>query len=162
MLVSNEILKALDGKEFIYSAKSLLYKAVLTFTYQFDEDRFIAATHLEVKSMGKMIHEEVRSSRYFLRPHVQWSDFTQNGKILKPPANALDLCLLPAVFQLQVDTSIVAFVNDWKLWTVDISVDGIYVNTEKAKLEFKQSEDGFLQSIILHTKFAKNIRLERR
>jgi hypothetical protein len=161
MILTTAHLQSLAGREFVYSAKSLMYKVNLIFSYQFDENRFIAASHLEARSIGKIVYEESRSSRYFTQPQIQWSDFTQNGKILKPPSNAMDLCLLPAIFQLHLDTSVVAYVNDWKLWNVDISVDGIIVDTEKVKLEFKQSEDTFLKSIILHTKFAKNIRLER-
>jgi hypothetical protein len=160
MIITKEILKAWDGKRIVYKSKSMLFSAVLTFSYEFDEDRFIAASTLEVKSLGKTLFEESRSSRYFTKPELRWSDFTYNGKIINPPGGSMDLCLLPMLFDLNVSAQENIFLNDWKV--VDIHSEGnrIFVDGGKAKLEFLKGSDGGLQSLRIATP-VKDIKMER-
>ncbi|MCB0347453.1 MAG: hypothetical protein KDD37_01390 [Bdellovibrionales bacterium] len=162
MNLSADLLKKWDGKSLTYQARHLGFKANLNFTYQFDEDRFIAGAQLNVSALGKNLFSESRSSRYFVGPQIKWSDFTLNGKIIGAIAGAFDICLLPYAFDLLDSEDVRIFTDNWKTYGVVRSAEQIEVKDKGIDFFLSKSDEDSISSIRISTKLIKNIVLERK
>ncbi len=161
MNLNKDLFERWDGKKINYRLKSLALKVDLSFSYQFDEDRFMAAAKLEVIALGKIIFTENRSSRYFTTPKAYWSDFTVNGKIINSQPGSFDLCLLPFAPALIGGTAITLYLKDWKTLTLLQEGCDYCVVDKSTKIRLTSTDDKELKALKFDTKLKKNMILER-
>lgn len=161
MSATKSLFEHWDGKTVSYRFKSLALKADLSFSYQFDDDRFMAAAKLEVTALGKSVFSENRSSRYFTTPKLYWSDFTVNGKIITAKAGGFDLCLLPLAPNFVNQETTMIFLNDWKAIEVNLNGSDIKIIDRGTTINLTSNNDKEIQAIKIDTKIKKNIILER-